>query len=247
MNTKNRCVKGFEADSVFAPDHILMKKIVTYSKYVTSRGYVCNQLGNIAIKTTELVSGSPVEVVYTKCGGISLEEMEKTDISIMSLNTDQLISGTRRPSLGHALSREIFRCRNDVNAVIHLHIDILISYFAMFPTETFRYISADAPLIMQAPICILAPGVNIESDVSLVPSLISNTNVIIMPNHGITACGPDISTAYHRVNTLVAEVTRIYGAMQIANITGKAVPFLNDETVCDLYELSKTIFKENQE
>lgn len=48
--------------------------------------------------------------------------------------------------------------------------------------------------------------VDVESDVTSVGNFVQNTNFIILLGHGITTMGRDVSEAYHRLNTLTAEV-----------------------------------------
>src|SRR2546421_729032 len=104
------------------------EQILTYARLLTARGYVHNQLGNVAIRVPhpEHEHG----VVYTKHAGVSLEEATADNVVITDVPTGALLYGTLPTSVGHQLNREILRLRPDVGAVIHVHLDEMIALFA---------------------------------------------------------------------------------------------------------------------
>jgi L-fuculose-phosphate aldolase len=52
-----------------------------------------------------------------------------------------------------------------------------------------------------------------------------------MENHGVTALGRTVSEAYHRLNTLAAEVRRNITALSLAAATGEKVAVVDAESV----------------
>ena len=209
--------------------------IVRYAEWLTRRGYVANTLGNIAVRGTH-PRDPGTHVAYTKHMGVSLEEMTEENVVVTDLLRGELLFGSRSPSLGHQMNRAVFRLRPDVNAVIHVHVDEVIAYFSVTNERELRFVSADAALVLGKPVLVLDPNVNVERDVSLLELTAGRTNCLVMPNHGITAFGRTLSEAYHRTNSLVAEVRRIIKAMELSGLTGRPVPWIPDATVLRMYD-----------
>src|SRR2546429_6986579 len=187
-------------------DSGVAEQILTYARLLTARGYVHNQLGNVAIRVPhpEHEHG----VIYTKHAGVSLEEATADNIVVTDVPTGALLHGRVPTSIGHQLNREILRLRPDVGAVIHVHLDEMIALFASRAVKELRVLSLEFPLIMGRPPLLLPSHMDVEQDVGPVGGFIQDTNAIMMENHGVTTFGATPSEAYHRLNTLAAEVRR---------------------------------------
>src|SRR5213593_932300 len=209
------------------------EQILTYARLLTARGYVHNQLGNVAIRVPhpEHEHG----VVYTKHAGVSLEEATASNIVITDVPTGALLYGTLPTSLGHQLNREILRLRPDVGAVIHVHLDEMIALFASRAVKELRVLSLEFPLIMGRPPLLLPSHMDVEQDVGPVGGFIQDTNAIVMENHGVTTLGATLAEAYHRLNTLAAEVRRIVMAEGLAAHAGTEVHYLAPDAVEWMY------------
>ncbi|HEX8344140.1 MAG TPA: class II aldolase/adducin family protein [Actinoplanes sp.] len=223
----------------FRIDEGRVAEFLRYAQLLANRGYVCNTLGNIALRAG--VAGSPLgNLVYTKHRGISLEEMSAANIVVTDL-AGALVHGEVPTSVGHQMNRRILELRPDVNCVMHVHIDHVIGYFSVLDDAPFELVSADAALVLQAPVEVLEPSVNIESDVSLIESFIDATNCIVMPNHGVTTMGATASEAYHRMTTLAAEVARLIAAGTVANLWGRKINYVSAEETAEMYAAGKAV------
>jgi ribulose-5-phosphate 4-epimerase/fuculose-1-phosphate aldolase len=200
---------------------------LTYAARLVARGYVHNSLGNLAIRVPHAAYAHGV--VYTKHAGVSLEETTVDHIVITDVPTPRLLHGSRPTSVGHQLNREILRLRPEINAVIHVHHDDSIAFFS--GGRQLQILSLDFPLVMGAPVHVLPSHVNVELDVAPLRDFIDGTNVIVMENHGVTALGRTVSEAYHRLNTLAAEVRRNITALSLAAATGEKVAVVDAESV----------------
>jgi ribulose-5-phosphate 4-epimerase/fuculose-1-phosphate aldolase len=212
-------------------------RFLAYAARLVARGYVHNSLGNLAIRVPR--RGYEHGVVYTKHAGVSLEEATVEHIVITDVPTPRLLHGTRPTSVGHQLNREILRLRPDVNAVIHVHHDESIAFFAH--GRELRVLSLDYPLVMGAPIQVLPSHVNVELDVTPLREFVGGTNAIVMENHGLTTFGRTVSEAYHRLNTLAAEVRRNITAQSLAAATGEKVQVVDAESVEWAYRHGDTV------
>lgn len=200
---------------------------LTYAARLAARGYVHNSLGNLAIRVRH--PAYEHGVVYTKHAGVSLEETTLDHIVITDVPTPRLLHGTRPTSVGHQLNREILRLRPEINAVVHVHHDESIAFFS--GGRALQILSLDFPLVMGAPVHVLPSHVNVELDVAPLRDFIDKTNAIVMENHGVTALGRTVSEAYHRLNTLAAEVRRNITALSLAAATGEKVAVVDAESV----------------
>lgn len=200
---------------------------LTYAARLVARGYVHNSLGNLAIRVPH--SGFEDGVVYTKHAGVSLEEATVDHLVITDVPTPRLLHGSRPTSVGHQLNREILRLRPEINAVIHVHHDESIAFFG--GGRELQVLSLDFPLVMGAPIHVLPSHVNVELDVAPLRDFIGDTSAIVMENHGVTTFGRTVSEAYHRLNTLAAEVRRNITALSLAAATGEKVAVVDAESI----------------
>lgn len=220
-------------------DPDVVQQILAYARRLAARGYVHNQLGNVAVRVAH--ADHPHGVIYTKHAGISLEDATADHIVITDVPTAALLYGTRPTSIGHQLNREILRLRPDVGAVIHVHHDDTIALFASRAVKELRVLSLEFPLIMGAPPVVLPSHVDVEQDVGPVGGFIQGTNAIIMENHGVTTLGATLAEAYYRLNTLAAEVRRVAQAEALAAAAGTEVAYLSTDAVDFMYRNARDL------
>src|SRR6266567_1720899 len=172
-------------------DERVANELLRYAHMVVARGYIHNSLGNIAIRAPW--PDVPHGVAYTKHAEVSLEEMTIDNVVVTDIATPVLLHGTVPTSVGHNLNREILRLRPDINAVIHVHHDETIAYFAASPGRELRILSIEFPSVMGRPPHVLPSHVNVELDVAPIRTFIHHTNAIVMEGHGVTTLGRTLS------------------------------------------------------
>lgn len=214
-------------------DPEIVEQILGCARRLTARGYVHNPLGNVAVRVPH--PDHPQGVIYTKHSGVSLEEMTAANVVVTDVPTSALLYGTVPTSIGHQLNREILRLRPDINAVIHVHHDETIALFASRATKELRILSLEFPLIMGRPPILLPSHLDVEMDVAPVAGFIQQTNTVMMENHGVTTLGTTLAEAYHRLNTLAAEVRRVITAETLAAQAGTEVHYLAADAVEYMY------------
>src|SRR5258707_461516 len=187
-------------------DPVIGRQFIKYARLVAGRGYIHNTLGNVVIRAAH--PDFPHGLAYTKHAEISLEEMELENIVITDIPTSRIVWGERMTSVGHNLSREILRLRPDINATIHVHDDAIIALLGSGAPQEFKVLSLDPPFVLGKPVHFVPAHVDVEADVSSVAGFIQDTNSIVLVGHGVTTLGRTLSEAYHRLNTLTAEVRR---------------------------------------
>jgi ribulose-5-phosphate 4-epimerase/fuculose-1-phosphate aldolase len=222
---------------VFDPE--IGRQFVKYARLVAARGYIHNTLGNIVMRVPH--PDFPDGLAYTKHAEISLEEMETDNIVITDVPTSRIVWGERMTSVGHNLSREILRLRPDVGATLHVHDDAAIALYGSSAPHEFRVLSLDPPFVLGKPVHFVPAHVDVEADVSSVASFVQHTNSIVLVGHGITTFGRTISEAYHRMNTLTAEVRRCMQAEQQAARAGTRVAYRKREEIEEMYRFAERI------
>ena len=217
----------------------IAEELVRYARMVVARGYVHNSLGNIAIRAD--CPGFPHGVAYTKHAEVSLEEMTIHNVVVTDIPTPTLLHGSVPTSVGHNLNREILRLRPDVGAVIHVHHDETIAFFAAGGVKDLRVLSLEFPYVLALPPYVVPSHLDVENDVGPIADFIERTSAIVMENHGVTALGRSVSEAYHRLNTLTSEVRRNILAERLAAIRGTEPHYLAQDAVDWMYRHAESV------
>jgi ribulose-5-phosphate 4-epimerase/fuculose-1-phosphate aldolase len=223
-------------------DPAIGREFVKYARLLSARGYVHNTLGNIVMRVPH--PDFPHGIAYTKHAEISLEEMEAGNIVITDIPTSRILWGERMTSVGHNLSREILRLRPDIGATIHVHDDATIALLGALGEANapeFKVLSLDPPFVLGKPVHFVPAHVDVEADVSSVEGFIHGTNSVVLVGHGITTLGRTLSEAYHRLNTLTAEVRRCIVAEQIAALKGTRVAYRPRHEIEEMYRFAERI------
>lgn len=220
-------------------DERLANEFLRYARMVVARGYVHNSLGNMVVRVPW--PNFPHGVAYTKHAEVSLEEMTIDNVVVTDIPTPTLLHGTVPTSVGHNLSREILRLRPDINAVIHVHHDETIAFFAAGGVKSLRVLSLEFPYVMAMPPYVVPSHLDVEADVGPIADFVPHTNAIIMESHGVTTLGRTLSESYHRLNTLTSEVRRNILAERLATRRGTEVHYLAQDSVDWMYRHAESV------
>ncbi len=214
-------------------DRKIAEQYLRYAKMLSARGYVASSTGNLVVRVPH--PKYPDGVCYVKCMGVSLEEMTLDDLLITDVPHGRILHGDRGTTVGHQMNREILRLRPDVNAVIHLHHDETIAFFAA-GFQALNITGLTFPFLMQSYPHYLPAHVNVEEDVAPIKTFIRGTNCIIMKRHGFTVLGRSLSECYGRTNVLVGEVKRNILAEQLAALHGRKPEYLSAAEIESMFK-----------
>jgi len=220
-------------------DREVAGQFLKYARLLAARGYIHNTLGNIVVRVPH--PDYPHGVAYTKHAELSLEEMEPENIVITDIPTSKVLYGDKVTSIGHNLSREILRLRPDIHATIHVHDDALLAFFGSGAFREVKTISLDLPFVLGKPIFYVPAHVDVEADVSSVKDFIGGTNCVVLLGHGVTTLGRNVSEAYHRLNSLTAEVRRNIAAELLAHGAGTRPQYRSEEEIQAMYRFAESI------
>ncbi len=221
-------VNELAPDSSVTLDPAIAAQYLRYARMLSARGLVYSSTGNLVMRVAH--PKYPHGVCYVKCQGVSLEEMSLDDLLVTDVPHGRILYGDRATTVGHQMNREILRLRPDINAVIHLHHDETIAFFAAGFAE-LGITGLTFPFLMQTWPHYLPAHINVEEDVAPIRTFIQNTNCIIMKRHGFTVLGRSVSECYGRTNVLVGEVKRNIIAEQLASAHGRKPEYLSREEI----------------
>lgn len=226
-------VNQITPDPAVGFDRKIGEQYLRYAGMLARRGYVASSTGNLVMRVPH--PSYPEGVCYVKCMGVSLEEMSIDDLIITDIPYGRILHGDRGTTVGHQMNREILRLRPDVNAVIHLHHDETIAFFAA-GFDKLGITGLTFPFLMQSYPHYLPAHVNVEEDVGPIKTFIAGTNCIIMKRHGFTVLGRNVSECYGRTNVLAGEVKRNILAEQLAAARGTRPEYLSSEEIETMFK-----------
>src|ERR1700733_10798138 len=183
------------------------RDICAVGRWIHDRGYVASTDGNISVRL------GPDRILITPTS-MSKAMMNPDDLVTIDLE-GQRLSGLRKPSSELGMHLLIYRLRPDINAVCHAHPPTATGYAA-------ASIPLDKPILCELVIGLGTvpvarygtPGTS-ELTNTMEP-LVQGHDAILMANHGVVTYGPDLLTAFLRMETSehfarVALVTELLG------------------------------------
>lgn len=181
--------------------------ICAVGRWIHDRAYVASTDGNISVRLDpRRVLTSPTQVSK---GMMSPDDMVVTDLS------GNKLSGHRNPSTEIAMHLLIYRLRPEVNAICHAHPPTATGYAAAgLPLN--RAILAELVVSLGCiPVARYGtPGTRELTDA--IEPLVPDYDAILLANHGVVTYGPDLLTAFFRMETTehfarVALITELVG------------------------------------
>ena len=187
------------------------RDLCVVGRWIYDRGFVASTDGNMSVRL-----GADRILTTPTCmskGMMTPDDMVITDMA------GRRISGSRKPSSEIGMHLLIYRLRPEVNAVCHAHPPTATGYAA-------AGIALDKPILCEliiglgsVPVARYGTPGTPELTAAMEP-LVQAHDAILMANHGVVTCGPDLLTAYLRMETTehfarVALVTQLLGRQEV--------------------------------
>jgi L-fuculose-phosphate aldolase len=208
----------------------LKKNIIEAGKRAYARGYVAAKDGNISVRVDAkriLITPSGVSKGYMKADGLVLVDMN-----------GRIISGTKKPSSELLMHLQIYKERNDIQSVCHLHPPYATG-FAAAGIQLDRYILTEAEIALgKIPLIEYAPPGTEELAKIIIPHL-KDSKAFLLANHGALTVGTDIFDAYCNMETLEHTAHILFIARQLGHLRT-----LNAEQIKELNAQSKKYKRE---
>lgn len=180
-------------------------RICAIGKKMWQRGYVAANDGNISVRLRQ------GEYLITPAG---VSKGEMTPEMILHVNEEgRLLSPAEgRPSSEWPMHRQCYALRPDVFAVVHAH-PVAATAFACARQPLDEPILGEFLMTLGAvPVAPYGRTGTMEIPKAIAP-LLPGHNGILLANHGALTMGPDLETAYHRMESL-EHTARVYLALR---------------------------------
>lgn len=169
------------------------RQICRVGRWLYSRALVVANEGNLSVRLDEhriLVTPSG------KCKGrMTMDELLVTDLS------GEVIRGVGRPSSEILMHLLFYRSRPDVHAICHAHPPTATGFAAAGRALEAPVLPEIIVGLGKIPLaCYGTPG-TWEVCAGLEP-FVQNYDAILLENHGVVTCGPDLETAFQRMETV---------------------------------------------
>ena len=149
--------------------------------------------GNISIfdRETGAVAISP--------SGIDYFLVEPEDVVITDLEGN-ILEGNRKPSSELGLHLALYRVKPEAGAVVHTHSDYCVILSCLnIPIEAVHYVIADAGTAKIPVAPYRTFGTKELADAAA--AHIGKSKAVLLANHGMVACGNDLSAAFSLAST----------------------------------------------
>ena len=191
--------------------------IVAYGKRMLSAGLTRGTGGNLSIydRNLELMAITP--------SGIPYEEIEVEDIMIMKLD-GTIVEGNKTPSSEHAMHEIVYRTREDVGAMLHVHSTFAVTLACLnedLPAVDYMVAYSRGRSVKCAPYASFGtPDLAVNALKTM-----GNQNAVLLTNHGMNVVGPDLPKAF-----AIAEQLEFCAELYVrAQTIGKPVILPDDE------------------
>ena len=191
--------------------------IVAYGKRMLSAGLTRGTGGNLSIYDRKL------ELMAITPSGIPYEEIEPEDVMIMKLD-GTIVEGNKTPSSEHAMHEIVYRTREDVGAMLHVHSTFAVTLACLnedLPAVDYMVAYSRGRSVKCAP---YASFGTTDLAVNALKTM-ENQNAVLLANHGMNVVGPDLPKAF-----AIAEQLEFCAELYVrARTIGKPVILPDDE------------------
>lgn len=191
--------------------------IVAYGKRMLSAGLTRGTGGNLSIydRNLELMAITP--------SGIPYEEIEVEDIMIMKLD-GTIVEGNKTPSSEHTMHEIVYRTREDVGAMLHVHSTFAVTLACLnedLPAVDYMVAYSRGRSVKCAPYASFGTA---DLAVNALKTM-GDQNAVLLANHGMNVVGPDLPKAF-----AIAEQLEFCAELYVrARTIGKPVILPDDE------------------
>ena len=169
------------------------RDVCVVGRWMYQEGFIVACEGNLSVRL-------PGNRILTTPTCMNKGMLEASDLVVTDLDGKQL-AGKRKVSSELAMHLLIYRSRHDVNAVCHAHPPSATGFAvagraldqALLPEVIIGL--GQIPLVRYA-----TPGTP-ELSAALEP-FVAHYDALLLANHGAVTCGPDLLTAFHRMETV---------------------------------------------
>jgi L-fuculose-phosphate aldolase len=169
------------------------REICAIGRRMYTRGLVVAAEGNLSVRL------DAQHILVTPAGSCK-GRLASEDLLVIDLR-GRVVSGTRRPSSETQMHLLFYRARPDVRAVCHAHPPTATGFAAAGRALEEAVLPEVVVGLGAIPLAPYGTPGTWELCAGLEP-LVRNYDAILLENHGVVTGGPDLSTAYQRMETV---------------------------------------------
>ena len=170
------------------------QEVAFFMRRLYERGLTTCSGGNVSQGVDDIILITPSQ---TDKGYIQAEQIAEIHINGENL-TSHLI-----PSMETAMHLAVYKCRDDVNAIVHAH-PITATAFAATNKEINCKLTGETRAIIGIPANASYALMGTQELVEKVAEAAIKANVVLMENHGIICFGKNLLLAFDRLEVLEA-------------------------------------------
>lgn len=184
---------------------------VDIGKRMWQRGFVASNDGNFSVRLNE-------KEILTTPTGVSKGFMSADMMVKVDYDGNPLIKNPAyKPSSEIKMHLDIYKNREDINAVCHAHPPYATS-FAVAGIPLDKCILPEAIVILGA-VQIAGYGLPSTNELpEMIRPFIRNSDAVLLQNHGALTMGKDFMDAYFKMETLEHSANIIWKAIQLGNL-----------------------------
>src|SRR5579863_3797161 len=185
----------------------LRKEIIEIGRWIHDLGFVSGYDGNISARLDDhRILSTPTTMS---------KGMMQTDDLVVVDYEGQKITGRRNVTSEIAMHLLIYKRRPDVHGVVHAHPPTATGYAAAGLSLNKALVSEVVLSLGCVPLARYGTPGTPELTDALAP-LVGSYDAILMANHGVVTCGPDLWRAYYKMDTVehfakISLVTELLG------------------------------------
>lgn len=210
----------------------LKNQIIEVGKKAYTRGYIAAMDGNISAR----VDAKRILITPT---GVSKGSMKTGDLVFVDMSGG-IIGGKKKPSSELFMHLKIYKERDDIYSICHLHPPYATGFAAAGIPMDQNVLTEAEILLGKIPLIEYAlPGTE-DLAGKLIPYL-KDSVAFLLANHGAVTVGTNINDAYNNMETLEHTAHIIFIARQLSHLNT-----LNEEQVKELADLREKLRKEKK-
>ncbi|MAT41841.1 MAG: aldolase [Anaerolineaceae bacterium] len=169
------------------------EQIVTLMKRIYDQGLTSLSGGNLSIFDED--NNFWITPTSIDKGNLRAED-------IAHFNKTGEFSGNHRPSSEYPFHWAIYKARKDIRAIVHAHSPALIAFSIAGKVPNQRISPVYMEICGEIGFAPYAPPGSQRLGEVIAEKFAEGHNIVILENHGVVAGGPDLITAYQRMESL---------------------------------------------
>ena len=203
-------------------------EICQVGKLLYDRGYVVSNDGNLSLRV------APDRLLVTP-SGVGKGRMTP-DMLVVTDREGNVLEGDRHPSSETKMHLEVYRCRPDVQAVVHAHPPVSTAFAVCRQGLETPYLAETVVGLGSVPCTPSFAMLSTDEVPKSIRPYLPDHNAVLLANHGALTWGADLWQAFDRMETVEHTAKIFLNARRIGGavgLSGRDVQRLHD--LEDLY------------